>query len=276
MSATDEARGAGNPIGVVQGRLLGASVGDSEGKWQDEFYLASRLGLDGIELIFDGDAASHPLMTDPGLDMVRRISAETGVRVLSLFASYFRRFPLHKESSDTDSIIPVLRHLIPRCRKLGASQLVLPCIARASIESTSQMLALRKALGACMSEAIASGVNISILSDQTPDKKLELMREFDSPAVSIAFETAAGNRVDPVKEINVYGPYISSVHVSDRMAGGEPAPLGGGSVELALICHKLKEQRYGGPFILSGTRPAGSDAVSSVSKDLAYLRKLIS
>ena len=258
-----------NPVGVAQGRLPGAAEGD----WQNEFFIASSLGLDGIELVFDRDPAKHPLMTEPGLDMIRRLSAETGVRALSVHAAFFERFPLHKANSDTDSIIPVLKRLIRGCSKVNAAQLVLPCCGEAAIESSSEAKALVKALGACMAEAITCGVNISILCTLPLDRKLSLVREFDSPAVSLAFDTSVRAAADPVKEINTYGPYISSVLVRDRMAGGEPAPLGGGDVDLRLICYKLREQAYGGPFILWGDMAGSGDVLS---QELAYMRGLLS
>ncbi len=268
MTAHAGGSGVRNPVGVAQGRLPGASEGD----WQNEFFIAARLGLDGIELAFDRDPAKHPLMTEPGLDMIRRLSAETGVRALSVHATFFERFPLHKGNSDTDSIIPVLKRLIRGCRKVSAAQIVLPCCGGSAIESSLEAKALVKALGACMADAITCGVNISILCTLPLDKKLSLVREFDSPAISLAFDTSVMGAADPVKEINAYGPYISSVLVRDRMAGGEPAPLGGGDVELRLICHKLREHAYGGPFILWGDM-AGGDALSH---DLAYMRSLLS
>lgn len=258
-----------NPVGAAQGRLPGAAAGD----WQNEFFIASHLGVDGIELSFDSDPAKHPLMTEPGLDMIRRLSAETGVRTLSVFASFFSSFPLHKANSDTDSILPILKRLIRGCRKVSAAQLVLPCGGESAIESSLEAKALVKALGACMTDAISCGVNIALLCDLPPDKKLTLVREFDSPAVSLAYDTSVRGATDPVKEINTYGPYISSVHVRDRMAGGEPAPLGRGDVDLRLICHKLREQAYGGPFILWGDTHGGDDAFKQA---LAYMRGLLS
>jgi len=269
MSTRGGPGSARNPVGVAQGRL----PCEAEGDWQNEFFLASSLGLDGIELVFDRDPAKHPLMTAPGLDMIRRLSAETGVRALSVHASFFQSFPLHKCNSDTDSIIPVLKRLMHGCMKVNAAQIVLPCGGGSAIESSSESKAFMKALGACMADAINCGVNISILCDLPSDSKLSLVREFDSPAVSLAFDTSVRGAADPIKEINTCGPYISSVYVRDRMAGGEPAPLGGGNVDLRLICYKLREQAYGGPFILCGEMADSGDALS---QDLAYMRGLLS
>lgn len=262
-----EIRLAENPVGVGQWCLPGVNPDD----WQNAFYVASRLGIDGMELVFDGDPLKHPLMSDSGLDMIRRVSNETGVRVLSIFAPFFRRFPVHKENSDTDSILPVLKELIKRCRRLNSGYIVFPCDQDAGINKLSEARALRKALGSCMAEAISCGVNIALMTNLSADKTLNLVRDFDSPAVSIAFDTAV-KKADPVKEINTYGPYISSVRVRDRMAGGEPAMLGKGDVDLRLICYKLKEHRFGGPFILSDEVAPNSDGLS---KELSYLRSLL-
>lgn len=256
-----------NPVAVVQGLLPGSSGSD----WHNEFFLASRYGLDGLELVFDGDIASNPLMSGPGLDMIRRVSTETGVRVLSVYASFFLQFPLHKAHSDTDSILPVLNKLLNACAKVGASQLVLPCYGEAGIGSQSEERALKKALVSCMGEAITCGVNLSLLSDLPAERLLVFMREFDSPAITAVFDAAERNVTDPQREISIYGQYISSVHVRDRTAGGEPASLGQGIVELSLICHKLKDQGYSGPFILSG-RADGNEAFL---KDLKHMRSLL-
>ena len=56
-----------NPIGVMQGRLLPKYQGRYQahpvGYWQDEFYIASKNGLDCIEFILDfNDAEINPLL----------------------------------------------------------------------------------------------------------------------------------------------------------------------------------------------------------------------
>jgi sugar phosphate isomerase/epimerase len=254
-----------NLLAVSQRSLSGG------GGWQDDLFHASRLGLDGIELLFEGEPSSHPLMSVPGIEMVRRICGEAGVGVISVLAGFFHGFPLHKVSSDTDSILPVLKRLISGCGKVGARELVLPCWGDSCIGTDSESRALIRALGSCGAEAMASGVRISILSDAPTDRLAVIMREFDSPAVSICFDTALRFPADPVREINSYGPHISSIRVHDRRADGDYVRLGEGSVEIGTIFFKLREQGFGGPCVLESE--GGEDGLT---RDLAYLKTLLS
>ena len=63
----------------MQGRLLPKYIGRYQahpvGYWQDEFSIASKLGLKYIEFIFDyNDAKSNPLLSDSGLQTIIDIS----------------------------------------------------------------------------------------------------------------------------------------------------------------------------------------------------------
>ena len=96
-------------LGVMQGRLLPKYNGRYQahpfGYWQDEFPIASKLGLDCIEFIFDYDQyEENPLMTMQGQSEIKEMVQSRGVEVRSICADFFMDCPMHaKEKSQSEA-----------------------------------------------------------------------------------------------------------------------------------------------------------------------------
>ena len=101
----------------MQGRLLPKFQGRFQahpiGYWHDEFQLAANLGFDCIEFILDFDQVlENPLLVESGLTQIQKLTADTGVRVLSVCADYFMVAPLHSVETDiAHSSLKVLNKL---------------------------------------------------------------------------------------------------------------------------------------------------------------------
>ena len=89
-------------IGVMQGRLLSKYKGNYQAHpvnyWQEEFPIASSLGLKCIEFILDfDDYEKNPLMTSNGISEINNISKRNNVYVKSICADFFMKAPLHSD-----------------------------------------------------------------------------------------------------------------------------------------------------------------------------------
>ena len=128
-----------NPIGVMQGRLLPKYMGRYQahpvGYWQEEFKIAAELDLNCIEFILDYDQAiNNPLLTNEGINKIRKTVLDTGIEVKSVCADYFMEAPLH--SSDAQQVQKskqILKQLLESADKLGISDLVIPCVDNSSL-----------------------------------------------------------------------------------------------------------------------------------------------
>src|SRR5512140_2147286 len=91
-------------IGIMEGRLFPPEAGRFQSfprqHWADEFELAAKAGLDCIEWIYDLYGADvNPLATNAGIERMKSLSEQHGVKVLSVCADYFMDKPLVRASS---------------------------------------------------------------------------------------------------------------------------------------------------------------------------------
>ena len=250
-----------NPIGVIQGRLLPKYQGRYQahpvGYWQEEFPMAAEMGLDCIEFILDFNNAEHnPLLRDAGPDEILLLSEKTGVKVSTVCADYFMEAPLHHpdEQIAAQSQI-VLRRLLSNGKKLRLTDIIVPCVDQSGVNNAAiERLIVR--IRPLLEAAEASGINICLETDLPPQPFAELLERFDSPRVTINYDTgnSAALGYDPVEEVACYGKKIAYIHIKDRKLGGGPVPLGTGDFHFGRFIEALSRENYTGPFIMQAYR----------------------
>ena len=125
----------------MQGRLLPKYQGRYQahpiGYWQDEFPIASQLGLDSIEFILDyNDAEENPLLASGGLEEIRMVEKSSGVKVRSICADYFMEAPIHSDNTAAvDKSLDVLERLIKIASSLNVKDIVIPCVDQSSLKN---------------------------------------------------------------------------------------------------------------------------------------------
>ena len=84
-------------FGIVQGRLSQSPKGAIQyfpKKWEDEFQIASTLGLDNIELIADREHnIVNPIWSKEGIEKLRCLDAGSKSKLLKSMANAFCRYP---------------------------------------------------------------------------------------------------------------------------------------------------------------------------------------
>src|SRR2546427_4748622 len=154
-------------IGIMQGRLLppqDAFQSFPRKGWDREFELAARAGLEGIEWIFDlAGADENPLASDSGCDRVRELAQRHGVGVRSVCADYFMERPIPRcEPAELAERLETLRWLLGRCRRVGASRIVLPFVDASRMETEEERHQVRDVVGEVLPDAEKEGVELHL------------------------------------------------------------------------------------------------------------------
>lgn len=270
-----------NKIGVMQGRLLPKYLGRYQAHpinyWQDEFLIASEIGLDCIEFIFDyNNAGLNPLLKVNGINEIKSVVRSSLVEVKTICADYFMEAPFHSQNSSVvKSSQVVMKKLLENVSKIGVSDIVIPCVDQASLEDKDAVNRLVKNLKPLLKIAEDYGINLSLETDLSPEPFAELLSRFNSNRVKVNYDigNSAALGYDPIEELDAYGKSISDIHIKDRMFGGGPVVLGSGDADFNSFFKGLNKLDYDGPFVMQAYRD--DEGVSIFKSQLNWFKKYI-
>ena len=269
-----------NFFGVMQGRLLPKFKGNFQahpvGYWQDEFQIASEIGFDCIEFIFDYyKSESNPLLIDTQLDRILLLSKTNNVSVKSICADYFMKSPIFLDDKKINSKNKIiLKRLIKNANFLGVTDVIIPLVDNSSIlnDDYNQQKA-SSFLKEVINETELHNVNICLETDLPPRKFLKFVENLKNSKIKINYDT--GNSVSLgykfKEELDLYGHLISNIHIKDRVLGGASVPLGTGDCDFKNFFEYLSKKDYGGLFILQAYR--NDDALSSLKPQYNFIRE---
>jgi len=253
-----------------QGRYQAHPVG----YWQDEFYIASKNGLDCIEFILDfNDAEINPLLNEGGGDEILSSVESFGVAVKTICADYFMTAPLH---ADDEAVAvrsnQVLKRLIDRSGEVGISDIVIPCVDHASLDNEDKVENFIRAITPVINDLEKKEINLSLETDLAPDPFLDLLERFDTIRITVNYDTgnSAALGYDPEEELSAYGEKITDIHIKDRQLDGGPVMLGQGDADFDRFFKKLREFNYSGPFIMQAYRD--DEGIEIFKQQLAWIR----
>jgi L-ribulose-5-phosphate 3-epimerase len=268
-------------IGVMQGRLVPKYKGRYQahpvGFWKDEFIVASKLGLDCIEFIFDyNEADENPLISVSGIDAILQVMEQTGVSVVSICADYFMEAPLHSENSEiVQKSRAVLSRLLKSAHTLGVKDIVIPCVDQSSLNGKAAEDLFVKNITPFLDQAEEFNVNLSLETDLAPKPFASLLARFKSDRITVNYDigNSASLGFDPVEELNCYGDKITDIHIKDRILGGGPVELGTGVAQFDVFFNELKKFNYTGPFIMQAYRD--DEGVEVFKKQLDWIKPFL-
>ncbi|MHC4513544.1 MAG: sugar phosphate isomerase/epimerase family protein [Planctomycetota bacterium] len=254
-------------LGIMQGRLLPPENGRYQSfpwcGWQDEFQLARADGFDCIEFIYEEDCGQHnPLMTDIGLQQIRRLVDGSGVAVRSICADQFMPRPLHAgQAADREAAVAQLAHLIAQAAGLGAACITVPCLDQSTMRTEQQIDWLVAGLSRCLEHAAAAGITICLETDLSPHRFRQLLDRVAHPNLGVTYDigNSAALGYAPADELDAYGTHIAVLHVKDRTHGGGSVPLGSGAADFEAVLRGLRRCGFDGPMILQAARADSPD-----------------
>ena len=270
-----------NKVGVMQGRLLKKYKGRYQahplGYWDMEFANARDVGLDCIEFILDfNDSELNPLLSENGTNEILRLVEKTGVNVISICADYFMEAPLHSKDLKVALLSQkILHRLLDSGKKLGITDIVLPCVDQSSLVGKEANDRFVRNLYPLLDIAETYDINLSLETDLPPQAFGELLNRFDSNRLSVNYDigNSASLGFNPIEELNIYGHKITDIHIKDRTLNGGPVELGKGDADFKKIFQKLKEINYKGSFIMQAYRD--EEGIEIFKKQLSWVTPYI-
>lgn len=246
-------------IGIMQGRLVPRYQKRYQafpvGYWHAEFHTAREIGLNAIEFILDyNDAEKNPLMTDEGIEEIKKVCKESGTRVYSVCADYFMQAPFHSEHQHQSE--EVLKVLIQQSVDLGVKDIVIPCVDMSSLKTLDDKAKLLKSLEKCIPLAEQKGIFLNLETDLAPQEFKNLLTSFGSRSIKVNYDigNSASLGYNPEEEFAAYGEYISDLHVKDRKLGSSSVPLGTGDAKIELVFKLLGQLKFKGNICMQAAR----------------------
>lgn len=248
--------------GIMQGRLLPKYRNRYQahpfGYWEDEFPIASKLGLDSIEFILDyNDIEQNPLLNNSGIKKILQVQDTTGVRVRSICADYFMEAPIHGNNIKIiDKSLNILEQLIFKSSLLKVSDIVIPCLEKSSLKNKNFLENFVTNIKSISRIAENNNVNLSLETDLEPAPFAKLIETIGSKNVTVNYDigNSAANGYDPVEEFNAYGEKITDLHIKDRLVGKGPVILGSGNADIPKVFDLLSKYDYQGVIIFQAFR----------------------
>ena len=246
----------------MQGRLLPKYKGRYQahpvGYWEKEFSIASKLGLDSIEFIFDhNEFDENPLLTNEGLNKIQKIEKLSKVKVRSICADYFMVEPIHsKNKLIVDKSMKLLNQLIKNASFLGVKNIVIPCVDKSSLKEEKDIKNFINNIKKIVKTLENADVNLSLETDLEPKSFAKMIDIIGSNNVTVNYDTgnSAALGYDPIEEFKAYGDKITDLHIKDRKLGGASVTLGTGDVNFSIILNLLLKYNYQGIFIFQAYR----------------------
>jgi L-ribulose-5-phosphate 3-epimerase UlaE len=265
----------------MQGRLLPKYKGRYQAHpvdyWQDEFFIAEKIGLDCIEFILDfNDAECNPLLKEGGIEEILNVMKKTGVSVKTVCADYFMEAPLHNRNKNIaiDSL-SILSRLIDNSIKLGINDIVIPCVDQSTLSGIEEVNLFVEQISKIIPVIEEKKINLSLETDLAPQPFAELLEKLNSDNITVNYDigNSAALGFNPVEELQAYGTKITDIHIKDRILGGGPVILGEGNANFKYFFDALKPFNYQGPFIMQAYRD--SEGVEIFEKQLFWIKPYI-
>ena len=254
-------------IGFMQGRLSPLVDGKIQAfpreHWRDEFPEAQQLGISLMEWTLDQEGLrDNPLLTREGRDEIRRLSAASGLKVVSVTGDCFMHAPFYKaDGASRRALLADFEAIVAACADLAITCLVMPLVDNGALEDERLEQVLRGELEQRHALLQRARVSVVFESDFAPPRLRDFIATFPAQQFGINYDigNSAALGYDPGEEIEAYGTRILNVHVKDRVRGGTTVPLGTGSADLPRVFRLLRAADYRGNYILQTARAADGD-----------------
>lgn len=273
-----------NPVGIMQGRLSTPVSGRIQAfpvdTWREEFFLARKAKLDCIEWIYEkGTESMNPMRTDAGLREIFQLIEATDVLVSSVCADYYmnERLVLPDERARGD-MIEHLIWLVGRIGRLGARYIVLPFVDESSLRSRKEIEGLVAVLRSVLPAAERAGVELHLETNLWSADLVVLLERVSHGLVRANYDigNSAALGHNPVEELTLLKPWLGSVHVKDRILGGDTVRLGTGAADFPTCLRLICDAGFRGPFILQTAREDGLSEFDLAIRNRQFLENQLS
>ncbi len=244
----------GRLLKKFQGRFQAFPIND----WEKEFKIADKLNIRNIEFIIDSYYPEiNPLLTNEGIEKIKKLEKKFKVKVFSICADYFMDNPIHISGCKNNYSLNFFIHLIKVAKKLNIRNIILPCVDQSSIfNKKNYEKNLIENIKYAKNVFEKNKVNICLETDLPPNKIIKIVNKINSKFFGINYDTgnSASLGYNIKNEFKVYGSYIKEIHIKDRLLNGKSVRLGKGNTDFKAFFKELQRINYKGVFIFQPYR----------------------
>lgn len=273
-----------NDIAIMQGRLLPPIEGRFQAfptmLWRNEFESAKKAELACIEWIFEkSNEQLNPLSSDIGIKNLHQIIKKSGVGIRSICADYFMEEHLiDTDGKVRDEAVNHLHWLMGQAAKLSVIYIVLPFVDHSSLRSRRQHLSLISLMQSLGQRAVKTNLELHLETDLNPATFSSIMKSINHPSIKVNFDigNSAALGYDPTEELTALAPYLGSVHVKDRLLGGNSVPLGDGNADFATCFKLIRKAGFKRHFVLQAARGKDGDEIELAIHNREFVEQQLS
>ena len=258
-------------FGMVQGRLTQSPPNClqwfPQDYWEDEFKIASELGVNYIELIAETQHnPSNPIWSDSGVRKIKQLVRDNGLTLHALCNDF-----IIENSLLDDKVIQQNIDLINQGKNLGVEKYVMPLFENSEL-TVENMYDYIEPLSIVALAANKNGMQTCLETILTGSELIRFLKLINLPCVKVVYDT--GNRVafghNLAEDIRLLGDHITHVHIKDKNSKNENTLLGTGLVDFEKDFYALHDINYEGPFTFETTR--GTDPVNTAIYNMQFVK----
>ena len=261
-------------IGIMQGRLSPSPQKMlqyfPQDTWENEFFLAQKIGLRYIEVIAEEDFNNNnPLWSDGGRERINALREKSGVDAISACINFTLKHSVLRQET--------LQHVskfLECVKEIGAKKIILPLLETS--EPSSQnfkdfMIPLR------MLADLAANCSILLCCETNMNGQSlkSFLNDLNHKNISVCYDVGncayLGHNIE--NDLFLLAGQIQHIHFKDRNAQGHNVLLGNGIVNFREVLKTLKVIDFCGTCTLETSR--GNDPMESAKKNLNFLQKFL-
>lgn len=257
-------------FGIVQGRLIQSPNGIlqhfPQEYWESEFFLASSLGLNFIEIIAERQHnENNPIWTEEGVKKIIKLCKINNLSLPTLCNDYIIDHSLLEiENGYRQSL-----NLISRAKLMGIKQLILPLFEKSEL-TENNMDHYKDILIDIADITENNDIVLYIETSINANSLYKFLKLLNHPNIKCVFDT--GNRIayghNIYSDIILLKDYIGHVHIKDKDKYKNNVLLGVGIVDFYKVFQSFKSIGYRGSYTFETYR--GSDPVRTVRYNLLF------
>ncbi len=240
--------------------------------------------MDEIEFIFDNENyKNNPLWIKDGIEEIRTLIIETGIRVNSICFDYFMRKPFFKANNTIERELlyqenkMFLEKIMGASRDLGIKLIEIPLVDSSVIKNSEEKEMFREFLYNIIEQQGDNDIFFGLETDLPPLELREYIGSFNSPFVKANYDTGNSSALgyDVYQEITVLKELIFNIHIKDRVLNGGTVRLGSGNADFVSFFKALKEINYDGSIILQAARGEDGYEIGTVTGQLNFIKEYV-
>lgn len=272
--------------GIMQGRLTPPRGRGIQffpfDNWENEFYIAKKLGLDEIEFIFDYECyEENPLWTENGMQRIKELKKNTGIKVNAVCFDYFMRRPFFKAKEEEYALIRdentrIIKRILSAMEHLDITLLEIPLVDNSSLKSDAEKGAFQEWLLEAAGSA-GESIRFALETDLGPRDFLNYLKGFNYSRIGANYDSgnSSGIGYDLYEEVTTLKDYIFNIHIKDRIYQGTTVQLGTGSADFESLFRGLREIGYQHNFILQAARGVEGEEEENISNQVEFVKNYV-